>query len=99
MPFSNFAMDIINLAPGITNDVAYGASDSTGISYQIDRVDVSDPEAGSAWVFNDPNIIEEVKVMALGLPAEYGNFTGVVFNQVTKSGGNEFSGFLHTIFQ
>ncbi len=99
VPFSNFAMDIINLAPGITNDVAYGASDSTGIAYQIDGVDVSDPEAGSAWVFNDPNIIEEVKVMALGLPAEYGNFTGVVFNQVTKSGGNEFSGFLHAILQ
>jgi len=99
VPFSNFAMDIINLAPGITNDVAYGASSSTGVAYQIDGVDVSDPEAGSAWVFNDPNIIEEVKVMALGLPAEYGNFTGVVFNQVTKSGGNEFSGFFHTIFQ
>jgi len=99
VPFSNFAMDIINLAPGVTNDVAYGASESTGVAYQIDGVDVSDPEAGSAWVFNDPNIIEEVKVMALGLPAEYGNFTGVVFNQVTKSGGNEFSGFLHAILQ
>jgi len=99
MPFSNFAMDIVNLAPGVNNNVAYGASESTGVSYQLDGVDVSDPEAGSAWVFNDPNIVEEAKVMGVGLPAEYGNFTGVIFNLVTKSGGNEFSGFAQFIIQ
>ncbi|MFH1946273.1 MAG: TonB-dependent receptor [Acidobacteriota bacterium] len=99
MPFSNFAMDIVNLAPGVNDNVAYGASSSTGISYQIDGVDVSDPEAGSAWVFNDPNIVEEAKIMGVGLPAEYGNFTGVIFNLVTKSGGNEFSGMTQFFYQ
>lgn len=99
MPFSNFAMDIVNMAPGVNDDVAYGASSSTGVAYQIDGVDVSDPEAGSAWVFNDPNIVEEAKVMGVGLPAEYGNYTGVIFNLVTKSGGNEFSGMVQTFFQ
>ena len=99
IPFSNFAMDIVNLAPGVTDNVAYGASANTGVAYQLDGVDVSDPEAGSAWVFNDPNIIEEAKVMGIGLPAEYGNFTGVIFNQVTKSGGNEFSGYTQFIYQ
>jgi hypothetical protein len=99
IPFSNFAMDIVNLAPGVTDNVAYGASQNTGVSYQLDGVDVSDPEAGSAWVFNDPNIIEEAKIMGIGLPAEYGNFTGVIFNQVTKSGGNEFSGYAQFIYQ
>lgn len=99
MPFSNFAMDIVNLAPGVNNDVAYGASSSTGVAYQLDGVDVSDPEAGSAWVFNDPNIVEEAKVMGVGLPAEYGNFTGVIFNLVTKSGGNEFSGMIQAFYQ
>ncbi len=99
IPYSNFAMDIVNLAPGVTNNVAYGASSSTGIAYQLDGVDVSDPEAGSAWVFNDPNIVEEAKIMGIGLPAEYGNFTGVIFNLVTKSGGNEFSGLVHGIYQ
>ena len=99
IPFSNFAMDIVNMAPGVNNDVAYGASESTGVSYQIDGVDVSDPEAGSAWVFVDPNIIEEAKVMGIGLPAEYGNFTGVIFNLVTKSGGNEFSGHFDVTYQ
>ena len=99
IPYSNFAMDIVNLAPGVNNDVAYGASASTGVSYQIDGVDVSDPDAGSAWVFVDPDIVEEAKIMGLGLPAEYGNFTGVIFNLVTKSGGNEFSGHFSATYQ
>ncbi|UCC41851.1 MAG: carboxypeptidase regulatory-like domain-containing protein, partial [Candidatus Aminicenantes bacterium] len=99
IPYTNFAMDIINLAPGVTGNVAYGASANTGIAYQMDGVDVSDPQAGSAWVFMDPHIIEEAKIMGVGAPAEYGNFTGVIFNLVTKSGGNEFSGHFETDFQ
>lgn len=99
IPFSNFAMDILNLAPGVNSDVAYGASDNTGIAWQMDGVDVSDPEAGSAWVFMDPHIIEEAKIMGIGAPAEYGNFTGIIFNLVTKSGGNEFSGHFEGDFQ
>jgi len=99
VPYSNFAMDIVNLAPGVTSDVAYGASESTGIAYQVDGVDVSDPEAGSAWVFVDPNIVEEAKIMGIGASAEYGNYTGVIFNLITKSGGNEFSGHFEAIFQ
>ncbi len=99
IPFSNFAMDILNLAPGVNDDVAYGASDNTGIAWQMDGVDVSDPEAGSAWVFMDPHIIEEAKIMGVGAAAEYGNFTGIIFNLVTKSGGNEFSGHFEGDFQ
>jgi len=99
IPYSNFAMDILNLAPGVNNDVAYGASDNTGIAWQMDGVDVSDPEAGSAWVFMDPHIIEEAKIMGIGAAAEYGNFTGIIFNLITKSGGNEFSGHFEGDFQ
>lgn len=99
MPYSNFAADIVNLAPGVNDDVAYGAMSGTGVAYQMDGVDVSDPGGSTAWVFNDPNIVEEAKVMGVGLPAEYGNFTGVIFNMVTKSGGNEFSGMVQAQFQ
>jgi len=99
MPTSQFVTGIVNLAPGVSGDVAYGASDSTGISYQVDGVDVSDPEAGSAWVFLDYNIVEEAKIMGVGLNAEYGAFTGVIFNTITKSGGNELSGHAEFIFQ
>ncbi len=99
IPYNQFSSDIVNLAPGVTNNVAYGASQNTGIAYSMDGVNVADPEAGSAWVFVDHNIVEEAKVMGLGLSAEYGNFTGVIFNLVTKSGGNTFSGHFEADFQ
>jgi outer membrane receptor protein involved in Fe transport len=99
IPYNQFTADIVNLAPGVDGNVAFGASQSTGIAYTMDGVNVADPEAGSAWVFMDHNAIEEAKVMGIGLPAEYGNFTGVIFNLVTKSGGNEFSGHFEFIYQ
>jgi hypothetical protein len=99
IPYDQFTANIVNLAPGVHNEVAYGASSDTGIAYSMDGVNVADPEGGSAWVFSDHNIIEEAKVMGVGLPAEYGNFTGVIFNLVTKSGGNEFSGHFEFNFQ
>jgi len=107
IPYNQFTSSIVNMAPGVTSDdpgdsyggSAYGAQDGTGIAYSIDGVNVADPEGGTAWVFLDHNIIEEAKVMGVGLPAEYGNFTGVIFNIVTKSGGNQFSGHLEFDFQ
>ncbi|MDH5742966.1 MAG: carboxypeptidase-like regulatory domain-containing protein, partial [Candidatus Aminicenantes bacterium] len=99
LPSNQFVTGIVNMAPGVTSNVAYGSSSDTGISYQVDGVDVSDPEGGSAWVFLDYNILEEAKVMGIGLNSEYGAFTGVIFNTITKSGGNEFSGHAEFIFQ
>ena len=99
VPNNQFTANIVNMAPGVTDNVAYGASANTGIAYSMDGVNVADPEGGSAWVFSDYNIIEEAKVMGVGLPAEYGNFTGVIFNLVTKSGGNNFSGHFEFDFQ
>ena len=101
IPYSQFTSEIVNLAPGVAADanVAYGAQDGTGVAYSMDGVNVADPEGGTAWVFVDHNIIEEAKVMGIGLPAEYGNFTGVIFNIITKSGGNQFSGHMEFDFQ
>ncbi len=99
IPNSQFTVDAVNLAPGITNDVAYGAAQGTGIAYQIDGVDVSDPDSGTAWVFLDYNVVEEVSISGVGAPAEYGGFTGVVFNTVTKSGTNSFKGYTEFLYQ
>jgi hypothetical protein len=35
VPFSNFTSDIVNLAPGVSGDVAFGSSASTGVSYVL----------------------------------------------------------------
>jgi hypothetical protein len=68
------------------------------VAWQIDGVDTSDPEAGSAWSFVNYNIIDQVELAGLGAPAEYGGFTGVVFNSTTKSGGNEVHGVADAYF-
>jgi len=99
IPYSQSTADIVNLAPGVISQVAYGSSLDSGIASTVDGVNVSEPMGGGSWVLLDHNIIEEAKVMGVGLPAEYGNFSGVIFNLVTKSGGNDFSGHIEINYQ
>ncbi len=99
IPYSQFTSDIVNMAPAVNNDTAYGASSGTGVAWQMDGVGVGDPAGGTSWVFLNHNTIEEAKVMGVGLPAEYGAFTGVIFNLITKSGGNRLSGHVEFLFQ
>jgi TonB dependent receptor/Carboxypeptidase regulatory-like domain len=98
LPTARFQPDALNLAPGINNSSAYGGGDGSGNSYQIDGVDVSDPQSGTPWAFVNYNIIKEVQLVGLGAPAEYGGFTGVVFNSVTQSGGNKVKGLAETLY-
>ncbi len=83
---------MMNYAPGIQNDQAYGAPSTYQNAYNVDGVDVSDPELGSQWVLPSMDWVEEMQVAGLGADAEYGGFTGAMVNLVTKSGGNEFHG-------
>ncbi|HEX4823755.1 MAG TPA: TonB-dependent receptor [Candidatus Polarisedimenticolaceae bacterium] len=98
IPASQFQPDALNLAPGINNTVAYGGASDTGVAWNIDGVDTSDPEAGSAWSFVNFNIIDQVELAGLGAPAEYGGFTGVMFNSTTKSGSNLFHGLVDAYY-
>ncbi len=97
LPTGRFQPAVLNLAPDINSSVAYGSADS-GLAYQLDGVDTSDPEGGTAWSFVNYNIVEEVQLVGLGAAAEYGSFTGVVFNSVTKSGGNQFKGLVDAYY-
>lgn len=99
IPNTQFTTQIINLAPGVVDNVPFGGAQSSSISYQIDGVDVSDPEGGTAWVFIDYNVIEEARVLTGGLNAEYDGFTGAILNTVTKSGSNKFEGHLEFLYQ
>ena len=85
LPTGRFQPDVLNLAPGINHELRLRRRPDSGNAYQLDGVDISDPEGGTAWSFVNYNIIEEVQLVGLGAPAEYGGFTGVVFNSVTKS--------------
>lgn len=88
----NAATSMLNYLPGINSGSAFGGNQDYGNGLMIDGVDTRDPEGGSAWVFFNYNIMEEVQVSGLGAPAEYGAFTGAVVNTVTKSGGNKMTG-------
>ena len=90
--YSSTSTGLLNSAPGINNSSAYGAQASYGNALLMDGVDTRDPQGGSAWMFFNQNLIEEIQVGGLGAPAEYGGFTGGIINTVTKSGGNAYSG-------
>lgn len=92
MPLQRFAPGLLNYAPGINDDSAFGGGSGTANALLIDGVDTRDPEGGTAWSFFNYNVIQEVQFQGVGAPAEYGAYTGAVINTVTKSGGNAFSG-------
>ena len=84
--------DLIQVSPGMsasTGDsngdrtVAFGSHQQSN-SWKVDGVEVSAPETGASWWEVDPDVIEEIQIMGVGAPAEFGNTTGAVFNIVTK---------------
>lgn len=94
----NTASTLLNFAPGINNESAYGGDASSANALMIDGVDTRDPSGGTAWTFYNFNIVEEVQIQGIGAPAEYGAFSGAVINTITKSGGNRFQGLFDGIF-
>jgi len=90
--YSSTSTGLLNAAPGINSNSAYGAQATYGNALLLDGVDTRDPEGGSAWTFFNQNLIEEIQIGGLGAPAEYGGFTGGIINTITRSGGNAFSG-------
>ena len=84
---------IMNMAPGAGFYDAYGGGYDYPNTFQFDGTYLNSPSTGSIrHFFNiDINIIKEASVQALGLPAEYGHFTGSVMTAISKSGSNKFS--------
>jgi outer membrane receptor protein involved in Fe transport len=68
-------------------------------AFQLDGVNVTDNFFSEGFSEPNPDAIEEVEVLALGAPAEYGNVMGAVYNIVTKQGTNTFHGDASYFFQ
>ncbi|NIO20561.1 MAG: TonB-dependent receptor [Candidatus Aenigmarchaeota archaeon] len=72
---------------------AYGSMSNENV-FLINGVNATNPRAsalGSLIAVNYDSV-EEVRVIALGTKAEYGNFSGVAVDVLTKSGSNKFHG-------
>lgn len=63
--------------------------------YMLDGISVQDPLSGTGYGLNlSANSLEEVEVITGGYKAEYGQATSGVINVRTKSGGDQYEGFL-----
>jgi outer membrane receptor protein involved in Fe transport len=102
LPTNRYYQDLISMAPGVS-EMAKGTSSATlyhsilGSSqssnvYNIDGLDTTSQDLGSAWWYTNPDIIAEMQVLGIGAPAEYGSMSGGAVNIVTKSGTNQHKG-------
>jgi hypothetical protein len=90
--------DLINAAPGVSASTStssrsqsFGSATNENV-YLIDGTDFTAPLTGAAWPWPNTDAIEEIQVLSLGAPADYGNLGGAVFNVVTRQGSNAFHG-------
>ena len=98
--------DFLNSAPGVNQTAQTASSRSTSLgsstsdnSYQLDGTDFTAPYTGAAWPWPNTDAVEEIEVLSLGAPAEYGGLKGAVFNVVTRQGSNTFHGDANFYFQ
>jgi hypothetical protein len=98
LPVGRRPYDIGELSPGITTNVSNANQLTIAGSFGFDNVfmvngvDVNDNIQGTANNLFIEDAIQETSVLAHGISAEYGRFSGGVVNVVTRSGGNFFSG-------
>jgi len=91
---------LMALTPGVGDDmVAYGAEAENSNSIWIDGVNLSDPRDARLITSYDQNWIDELQVIGIGAPAEYGSFIGVIGNFTIRSGGNQLHGAVETFYQ
>ena len=93
--------DLLAMAPGNVKGGDGGTGERRTQSYggsfdenafQLDGVNVTDNYFSEGFSEPNPDAIDEVEVLSLGAPAEYGNLMGAVYNIVTKQGTNVFHG-------
>ncbi len=105
-PLRRFSFfDLVAAAPGSlqggdgsARTMVYGSSYDEN-SFQVDGVDITDNYFNEALAEPNVDAIDEVEVLSLGAPAEYGNLTGAVYNVVTRQGTNQFHGDVNFFFQ
>jgi outer membrane receptor protein involved in Fe transport len=83
---------------GSGRTMVYGSSYDEN-SFHLDGVDITENYFNEYSAEPNTDAIEEVEVLSLGAPAEYGNLAGAVYNVVTRQGTNQFHGDLNFFLQ
>ena len=101
IPTGRTFVDVFNLMPGVVygkyNVATTGTSSVHGGTvrnnvFSLDGVNVNDPLVAYPGTDVNLEMIQEVQVTTGGMSAEFGSASGAVFNVITKSGSNVFSG-------
>ncbi len=106
IPIAREFTQILNIMPGVTNanyDFApvnnVHGSTARQNQYALDGVNTNDPVTNTTSTVLPPDVFQEVQVTTAGISAEFGDASGGVFNYVTKSGGDTFSGGGNVFYQ
>ena len=91
--------DLINAAPGVSarrrptssRSSSFGSATNENL-YLLDGTDFTAPLTGAAWPWPNTDAIEEVQVLSLGAPAEYGNLAGRGVQRRDAPGQQQFHG-------
>jgi hypothetical protein len=77
----------------LASPTAYGSPTNENV-FLINGVNATNPEASSFGTLVNVNYdaVDQVRIVALGSKAEYGSYSGVAVDVVTKSGSNAFHG-------
>ncbi len=81
--------------PGSTSGISYSANGGRVRSnnFMIDGQDNNDTNLGGAQQpLNNPDLVQEVRLITNQFSAEYGRNPSSVFNAITKSGTNDYHG-------
>ena len=94
---------VVTQAPGASNEAFAGGLSIDGASgsenrFVIDGIDTTRPNDGQSGQNLITDFVEEVQVKSAGYAAEFGGSLGGVVNAITKSGTNEFHGWLGGYF-
>lgn len=104
LPVGRSYQDVIMTIPGVSGRVDTsegGGGDGNpsvrgegqyGNNYTIDGVSTRDPATKTFGQNVNFDAIQEIQVYTDGAPAEFGQFTGMMVNVVTKDGGDEHHG-------
>jgi hypothetical protein len=98
LPASRTLLGIATLAPAVsehvpnTGQLAIGGAFAYDNLFVVNGVEVGDNRFGSPQSLFIEDAIEETMILAAGIPAEFGRFSGGVVSAVTRSGGNRIGG-------